>query len=115
LPNLAAAVDGAKSRAAPEQPVTPAFAICNKTHGFFHQNIMCRKTISAKRGNYISLMVSTGILNVLKLALSPTMLIILISSHWNKAEIRPCENILCSKDISEKDAKFGSLMENTRV
>jgi hypothetical protein len=34
----------------------------------------------------------------------------LISAHCYKAEIHPCEDILCPIDISEKDAKYGSLM-----
>ena len=40
---------------------------------------------------------------------------IVITFYCYRAEIRPCENILCSKDISEKRTKSRSLIENTRV
>ena len=33
----------------------------------------------------------------------------------NRAEILPCENILCSKDISEKGANCRLLMESARI
>ena len=36
---------------------------CNKTHGFFHQNIMCSKDISGKDAKCGLLMVSTEFLN----------------------------------------------------
>jgi hypothetical protein len=52
--------------------ITLIFAYCNKSHGFVHQNILCRIKISAKGVNSRSLMVSTAFFNVLKPAIFPS-------------------------------------------